>query len=135
MQRPRMVNNRVVKDGEVVAIYTDKENQKRKRIYKKAISRCCMPDCGYSFDLHVHHIFPIYQGGTDDYTNYVVLCGNCHRKSQLHRWTSDRKIQVAVYKFYIERMELGFCSDDMDNEEFEKKLRIYIATKKKAKQD
>lgn len=111
-------------------VYTNKENQGRKRIYKKALGRCCKPGCPLGLVLHVHHIWPIKRGGTDDFTNYIVLCKYCHQHSRLHRLSEDHKIELLVYKFYIELIEFGFCSDDMDNEEFEKRLRRIVADKK-----
>ena len=28
----------------------------------------------------VHHIIPVYEGGTDDYDNLMALCKSCHSK-------------------------------------------------------
>jgi 5-methylcytosine-specific restriction endonuclease McrA len=109
--------------------YTTKENQRRKAIYKKAIGHCCMPDCKHGFCLHIHHIFLVSQGGSDDFTNYIVLCGKCHGRRKIHQFSMEKKIELSVYKFYIENLELGFCSDEMSNEEFELRLRKLIAKK------
>jgi len=107
--------------------YTVRENEARKSVYKKALYHCCKPGCSYGFDLQVHHIYEVSQGGTDDFTNYIILCKDCHQHSRLHRLSEDHKIELLVYKFYIERLELGFCSDEMDNEEFELRLRRLLA--------
>jgi 5-methylcytosine-specific restriction endonuclease McrA len=36
--------------------------------------------CGNKEELHVHHIIPIKEGGSDDLTNLITLCVNCHSK-------------------------------------------------------
>ena len=35
-------------------------------------------NCGTQKDLHVHHVHPRRQGGTDQMENLQILCGNCH---------------------------------------------------------
>lgn len=67
---------------------------RRKRILKRDNFRCqsstlltkgkpcCYPD-GFkrrSRELHVHHIIPRSEGGTDDDENLITLCHICHRK-------------------------------------------------------
>lgn len=127
---PRQVDTGTYLSNEEIKVYTLKENEKRKRIYKQAIGHCCMPDCRIEWNLQVHHIYLIFQGGTDDFSNYIVLCGKCHKTRRVHRFSLKRKIEISVYKFYIERMELGFCSDEITNEEFELKLRKLVAERK-----
>lgn len=38
--------------------------------------RCCI--CGHLHTVQVHHIRPKEKGGTDDITNGIPLCPNCH---------------------------------------------------------
>ena len=103
--------------------YTLAENQKRKNLYRKAIGRCCKPNCPMGLDLHVHHIDLVSHSGSDDFTNYIILCKYCHQHSRLHRLSEEHRMEYLVYKFYIEKLVLGFCSDEMSNEEFELKLQ------------
>lgn len=102
--------------------YTTKENNYRRKVYVEALMMCCMPGCGYGYNLHVHHIIPIKKGGTDDYTNFICLCEHCHYHTRLHSRSEDKLLDLLVYKFYIEKLELGFTSDDMSNEEFQLRL-------------
>ena len=99
-------------------------------LYKKAINRCCSPICDFGYGLHCHHIIPLAKGGEDVYSNYIVLCVKCHGQRGNHRLSRQREIELSVYKFYIERLELGFCSDEMSNEEFEMKLRRFVNDRK-----
>lgn len=34
--------------------------------------------CGSQYRLHVHHVVPLSQGGTHDWSNLVSLCEACH---------------------------------------------------------
>lgn len=36
--------------------------------------------CGREDDLQYHHLVPVVRGGTDDPTNIIVLCAECHAK-------------------------------------------------------
>jgi hypothetical protein len=36
--------------------------------------------CGTEDDLQYHHLIPAVRGGTDDPTNIIVLCAECHAK-------------------------------------------------------
>lgn len=48
--------------------------------YADLVDKCSNPDCTSSSNLEVHHIVPLFQGGSDDITNCVVLCGDCHNR-------------------------------------------------------
>ncbi len=43
--------------------------------------RCCL--CGTLHKVQVHHIAPLYEGGTDDIDNAIPLCPNC--RDEVHR--------------------------------------------------
>jgi hypothetical protein len=104
-----------------IHFYTQKENRRRRDVYKNALNKCCWPNCPSGFNLATHHIVKIRAGGTDDYNNFIVLCYYCHSHHKLHNLGIDKKIELLVYKFYIEKLELGFCSDEMPNEDFQAK--------------
>ena len=110
--------------------YTQKENKYRRQVYRDAINKCCWPGCPSGFNLNVHHIVPIKSGGTDDYNNFIVLCAYCHGSKRLHRTHIKKRLELLTYKFYIEYLELGFCSDNMSNEEFQLKCSGVIHEKR-----
>jgi hypothetical protein len=115
-----------------VHYYTKKENVYRRRVYVEALGKCCWPGCQYGYNLAGHHIILIKNGGTDDYNNIIVLCEWCHHHHKLHRLGINKQLELLVYKFYIEKIEIGFCSDEMDNEAFQLKC-AKIAYKKRRK--
>lgn len=39
--------------------------------------------------LHVHHIQPISQGGSHEYTNLITLCEACHNRQHPHDITEE----------------------------------------------
>jgi 5-methylcytosine-specific restriction endonuclease McrA len=67
--------------------YAQKQTQKqvfdeefleaRTAVLKRDGYRCV--NCGQTgTELHVHHIIPRSEGGTNDLSNLVTLCGKCH---------------------------------------------------------
>lgn len=40
-------------------------------------NRCCQV-CGKKHSGQVHHVIPRSQGGTDELSNLMTLCGQCH---------------------------------------------------------
>ena len=45
--------------------------------------------CGSTEDLQHHHLVPRKQGGTDDETNLVTLCTECHHKIHERQMNGD----------------------------------------------
>ena len=103
--------------------FTQKENQRRKELYKEVIGECCWPGCNSKGNLEVHYIELVKRGGTDDFTNFICLCKHCHHHHRLHRLGYDKLLELYTYKFYKEKILLGFCSDDYSNDEYETRLR------------
>lgn len=123
----RKFNNVYVDHNGKIVIKERTENQHRKDLYKKAINRCCMPDCkGKSNNYEVHHIVPRAKMGTDTFDNYLVLCDVCHRKSRIHSRSVEKRIELLVYKFYMELQKLGFSSDSLSEEEFLIRLKSFV---------
>lgn len=59
--------------------------RKRKVNRKRIIIRdnCCCRRCGVGIEdtpLEVHHIIPVYLGGSDDPSNLAALCPICHNE-------------------------------------------------------
>lgn len=67
--------------------------------------------CGFPFVqmLDVHHVRPLYLGGTNEISNFTGLCCNCHRI--VHRAIADRKVSQRVKDYFsvdaemLERLE------------------------------
>ena len=123
----REVSDHFVSDDGDIHHFKRRENQRRKGIYRRAMNECCWPDSDHAGLLEVHHITLVKDGGTDDFTNYISLCSRHHRRNRLHRLGVDRLTEVLTYKFYKEKLILGFCSDEFTNDEFERKLCRHVA--------
>lgn len=68
-------------------------------------SYCCGKcKSSYSDDkmMQVHHIVPVSDGGTDEFTNLITVCRNCHKKIHNDDWRkyaeSLRKIAKDLEK-------------------------------------
>jgi predicted nucleic acid-binding Zn ribbon protein len=58
-----------------------------KRTIGKILSRanCVCSICGWNeASCDLHHITPRGKGGTDQFTNLICVCPNCHRKLHVH---------------------------------------------------
>ena len=59
--------------------YPDNWDELRERVYKRDEYRC--QNCGISnVKLHCHHIVPLNKGGTNNLSNLITLCEDCHAK-------------------------------------------------------
>jgi len=102
-------------------------------LYKQAVDQCCNPDCSFGYGLETHHIIPIAKDGLDEFVNYIILCAGCHKIRGIHSRYSKTQIELLTYKFYIEKMRFGCCSDDVDYEVFKGILKKYVNFKKSVK--
>lgn len=70
-------------------------DDRRRRVYERDNYECQTPECDAKggpkgdTELHAHHITPISQGGSHDYTNLVTLCRSCHNDQHAHDITRD----------------------------------------------
>lgn len=119
--RQAKVNKPTFMDGNYY-IFEKAESQHKKNLYKDCINVCSIPQCD-QMDLEIHHIQPISEGEEDTFINYIVLCHKCHRQSKIHKKWRDVEVKLLTYKFGKEIRKLNFCSDEFDDEEFQKKLR------------
>lgn len=75
------------------------ERNRGKGIYNDKISGGCA-NCK-AVAQHLHHIVPLSLGGTNNHTNIVALCGECHGKvhgisgMKLHSQSTKKGIAVA----------------------------------------
>ena len=47
----------------------------KKNIYKEVCA-----NCGSTENLQLHHVVPLAKGGTNNESNLITLCGDCHAK-------------------------------------------------------
>ena len=125
-KKPRFIFSHLVKLGEEELRMNKRENTSKKELYKKVINKCCMPGCDYGYNLEVHHIKPLGKSGKDDFDNFIVLCVRCHHRSRIHSRSEERKLELFVYKFYVEQDLCGYCSDDFSDDEYWKLLKNLV---------
>lgn len=62
-----------------------------KKSYLDNLEKKCV-NCGKSNDLHLHHIVPLAIGGTNNISNIVILCSECHGKIHGMSWERHSKL-------------------------------------------
>ena len=74
--------------------------------------------CGRGFDrgeLHVHHIIPLYQFGTNELKNLVTLCHPCHNKQHDFKVSRNSPIRRSPRQQIFVAVDIettGFANDD-----------------------
>lgn len=65
------------------------------KILRRANQGCMI--CGWNeATCDIHHIQPKKNGGTDDNSNLIVVCPNCHRKIHDHKLTVPNDVNIEV---------------------------------------
>lgn len=77
------------------------------RVLRKSIIKrdggCCKI-CGTTQRLTVHHIDPICYGGSDNPSNLVTLCKECHNKITFNRFKGVIQVSILIGdKVWIKR--------------------------------
>ena len=111
------------RDDGSVRVVTGFERKSKRELYVSRINICCWPGCGDTVRLEVHHITPLKNGGSDRYVNFITLCHHCHRYHRLHSLSESHLLELLVYKFYQEKLRIGYCSDDLSEDQFSRALR------------
>ncbi len=71
-------------------------NGKREYSNKKIISKLSCEICSWNEAARdVHHIIPIKNNGTDDLSNLISLCPNCHRKTHSNLISQEQLIKAV----------------------------------------
>ena len=92
------------KHRDVVGYWSSRESECGLGVdWAEADERCWR--CGYKSVLHRCHIVPDSQGGPDDPSNLVLLCGRCHREAPnvtdpQFMWLWMRATCVGFYDAY-----------------------------------
>ena len=50
-----------------------------RQVIIETLDRTCAY-CGTEKKLDIHHVMPLYLGGTDRLNNFELICGRCHRE-------------------------------------------------------
>jgi hypothetical protein len=66
----------------------------RRRVLVEAGHKCSIPTCRH-MEVDIHHIVPWAQSQSNEYSNLIALCPNCHRLA--HAGKIDRK-SLRLYK-------------------------------------
>ncbi len=78
--------------------------------------------CHKTTNLHVHHIIPRQEGGTDEMENLITLCAGCHKS--VESGDSLRAIRSCVRRAVVEARKS--LSDAMVNEDCPESTKIVI---------
>lgn len=60
------------------------------------------PLCRSGFNIIVHHIVPLDQGGIDTEDNFIILCFECHTRYKRHSEFYNQEIMLSTWKYYAE---------------------------------
>lgn len=65
--------------------------------------------CGNKENLHQHHLVPKSHGGSNDETNLITLCGECHAKIHGNRskWNSSELTKKSLQALKARGVKLG----------------------------
>lgn len=74
-------------------------NRTVQKILKRANICCAM--CSWDLGtLDIHHIKPKAKGGTDEHTNLICLCPNCHRLAHSGFYKSEQLFEYSMDKMF-----------------------------------
>lgn len=63
--------------------------------------------CGKDYSGQVHHVIPRSQGGTDDLSNLMTLCGKCHMLvSPVPDWLITKLWKIPAEEVSAARQEI-----------------------------
>lgn len=80
-------------------------NNKRYTKYNKVLTLLPCEICGWNkASRDVHHIVPISDGGSNEVSNLISLCPNCHREAD-RNLISQEQLKAAVNKRTISSSE------------------------------
>jgi len=75
--------------------------------------RCAICNSSDRWKLQVHHIVPVLHGGTNDESNGVSLCGDCHRSIQ------GRELELAEYFQELLRVQTCYIGESPEEDDTE----------------
>ncbi|WP_159452315.1 HNH endonuclease [Singulisphaera sp. GP187] len=73
--------------------------------------RCAVPVCRTILTLDIHHIVYVSEAGSDDPSNLLALCGNCHALHHLKKITTE---SIRAWKFLLMALNEAFDRKSVD---------------------
>ena len=73
--------------------------------------------CGIKENLHYHHLIPKIHGGSDEETNLITLCENCHGARKDHVLNQQNKTHSTSLQ-NCTKCHHGSHSPSFDKEKF-----------------
>jgi 5-methylcytosine-specific restriction endonuclease McrA len=71
------------------------------KILKRAKIECVM--CGWDrTSLDIHHLLPKSKGGSDEFSNLIALCPNCHRLAHEEKYTLEELKEKNINSKLVE---------------------------------
>lgn len=89
----------------------------RDEVLREAGYKCANPTCRNVLTLQLHHMLWVKDGGSNDATNLVALCGHCH---DMHTHGHIPASAVAHWKGLLHALNHAFNKESMD-------LLLYLA--------
>ena len=77
--------------------YKGVPNRARHHVLKRDKGRCALCGVGGKNNIQVHHVRPVSDGGTDEYTNLISLCKYDHDRVHLN---------MNEYSYMLSRMAI-----------------------------
>ena len=87
--------------------------------------KCANPACRMVLTLHIHHLEQISEGGSDDTTNLLALCPNCH---SLHHSGVIPLTSLRAWKHVLLALNQAFDTRLVDLLLALRKLKTVIAS-------
>lgn len=84
----------------------------RELVMLEAGYRCSVPTCRALTPLDVHHIDEHAKGGSDEASNLICLCCNCHNR--YHREKIPSQQGMKVYKIRLQELSRAVDPDNID---------------------
>jgi hypothetical protein len=83
----------------------------RDEVLREAGYKCANPTCRNILTLQLHHMLWVKDGGTNDATNLIALCGHCH---DLHTQGHIPFKAIAYWKGLLHALNHAFSKESMD---------------------
>jgi len=84
----------------------------KRSVLTEAGFRCAVPTCRTIITLDIHHIVEVSEDGTNDISNLLCLCPNCH--ALYHRGTIDRDA-IKIWKSMLVALNGAFDKATIDD--------------------